>query len=107
MSTITDRALFNTSTLIAYTGTYSASQGTQDLSPQLKIQNAYISTVSSVDFQTTRPVTLGFNTYYKMQGFNNTTGQYEVWHSVGTPILNPPSTNKLVNIEIIYSWIDR
>lgn len=56
---------------------------------------------------TTNKISTGFNTYYKMEGFNTNTNNYENWHSMGTPLLIPPSGNSLINISVVTSWIDR
>ena len=50
---------------------------------------------------------LNFNTYFKMEGYNPITAQYENWHCMGAPLLTPPSGNSLVNISVVTSWVDR
>jgi hypothetical protein len=107
MAIITDqRTLFNTIGNIAWTGQYGGSQGSQDFMGSF-ITDTYNSTVQVVQFNPTTLVTRGFNTYFKMQGFNTSTNSYEIWFSMGSPLLIPPSGHTLSNIEIVLSWIDR
>lgn len=102
MSTVTDNNnLFNFATFTKL-GQYAASTGTQDTSGAITAP-----TTAMVAFISYAPLTHGFNTYYKMQGFNSSTGKYEVWFSTNKPLLIPPSGNTLSNIEIVLSWIDR
>jgi hypothetical protein len=105
MSTITDDStFFGFNTFIGWRGQYGGSTGTQDYSTSLPTQTA-----SLVAFNPSvgTKLTHGFNTYFKMQGFNNAAQKYEVWFSTGTPLLIPPSGNKLSNIEVVLTWIDR
>jgi hypothetical protein len=107
MATITDESnQFNTIQFIAWNSQYSASQGSQDFMGQFNT-GVYDSTVVVVPFNTTILVTTTFNTYFKMQGFNTSTNSYEVWFSMGSPLLIPPSGHTLSNIEIVLTWIDR
>lgn len=91
--------------IVGYSGIYAGSQGASDSSSSIVGTN--ISFINSVALDTTVNVTTGYNTYYKMQGFNPITQQYEDWHSMNAPLLDPPSGNALENIGIIGSWIDR
>lgn len=59
------------------------------------------------ELNTTINVSFGYNIYYKMQGYNPITQVYEDWHSMGEPLIDPPSGNALENVSIVYSWIDR
>lgn len=112
MATITDETnLFNLVSSIYYRGQYSASWGSQDFSGQFASTNvAYAPTSYPLPYNTNAPeilLTHGFNTYFKMQGFNASTGAYEVWYSTNKPLLIPPSGHRLSNIEIVLTWIDR
>lgn len=108
MALITDlNNLFNLVQTMEWNGQYSGSQGTQDFNSSFEFQNEYVSPVQIVDTTSYAKLTHGFNTYYKLQGFNSTTGSYEVWFSRGEPLLIPPSGNLLSNIEIVLTWIDR
>lgn len=107
MPIVTDfSTLFTTVHYVKYTAQTTASQGTSDIQVTL-IGAAQIplSTTSNIDVTT--KVTTGFHTYYKLQGFNPITQQYENWHSMDSPLLIPPSGNALQNVGIIGSWIDR
>lgn len=107
MALISDQNnIFNLIQLIAWKGQYSGSQGTQDFNNAFSTVT-YNPTVKSEFFNSTELVTTGFNTYYKLQGYNSTTNEYEVWYSVGRPNLIPPSTNLLSNIEVVLVWTDR
>ena len=89
-----------------YTGQNAGSAGLNDYSSTIT-SNLTTSFIGLGEINSTVPVTTGFNTYYKMQGFNTSTQQYEVWHSMGTPLYDPPSGNALSNISVVSSWIDR
>lgn len=103
MSTITDQStLFNFVTPRAWLGQYGASTGTQDMTSTIPTRTA-----TFVDFNSNAKLTHGFNTYFKMQGFNGLTQKYEVWFSTGAPSLTPPSGNALSNIQVVLTWIDR
>lgn len=107
MALITDQnLLFNFVQLEAWNGQYSGSQGTQDFDSAF-FTTAYVPVVKTEDLNTTNLVTTGFNTYYKLQGFNTGTGEYEVWYSVSKPNLIPPSGALLSNIEVVSVWTDR
>lgn len=95
--------LFLSNPFKGWCGTYSGSQGNLDPLTTATYQN----TVKLGGYDTTNPVTLGFSTYFKLQGYNTQTSQYEVWHSKDMPLLTPPSGNVLVNIEVIATWTDR
>lgn len=109
MSTVTDEsAFFNFISFLPWPGRTMASQGTQDFAPNFTTTTVvYAPVVSAVEIYSTNSLTHGFNTYYKMQGFNTATSRYEVWFSVGAPLLTPPSGHTLSNIEIVLTWIDR
>jgi hypothetical protein len=112
MALVTDESnLFNFIHGSFYTGQYSGSWGSQDLANNMGNTNvAYTPTVYPLAYNTNSPLTLlthGFNTYFKMQGFNNSTNTYEVWYSTTTPLLIPPSGHTLSSIEVVLTWIDR
>lgn len=111
MSTITDEnTFFNFVSFSAWHGQYAASQGTQDQASSFSSTSQnYNPVVQIVDYNSnfTGKLTHGFNTYYKLQGFNTTTGKYEVWFSMGKPLLTPPSGHTLSNISVVLTWIDR
>jgi hypothetical protein len=109
MAIITDEStFFNTISFVAWTGQSSSSQGTQDFSSNFTTTTVvYAPVVSATELYSTAKLTHGFNTYYKMQGFNTATSRYEVWFSTNAPLLTPPSGHTLSNIEIVFSWIDR
>lgn len=65
------------------------------------------STVGAGAINSTYKINTLFNTYFKMQGFNTATQQYENWHSMGTALMNPPSGNALTNVSVIATWQDR
>ena len=107
MAITTDfNTLFGTIQPITWLGTYAGSQGTQDFNRQF-VTTTYNATVDIVDFNSYAKLTRGFNTYFKLQGFNAVTGTYEVWFSKARPLLTPPSGNTLSNIEVVLTWIDR
>lgn len=102
MSTITDDStFFGFISNIQWLGQYAASAGTQEMT------SAPSQTTTVVNYISYAKLTHGFNTYFKMQGFNNTTQRYEVWFSTGSPLLVPPSGNTLSNIEVVLTWTDR
>lgn len=91
-----------------YTAQVSNSFGNVDLDLLSVTNESSISeSVSGAAFNSITKITTGFNTYYKMQGFNTSTQQYENWHSMGTPLLSPPSGNVLTNISVVHTWQDR
>lgn len=107
MALITDfSTLFTTVHLVKYTAQSSGTQGNQDIS-NFVIGLTKVQFTSDASFNSITKVTTGFNTYYKMQGYNPITQQYENWHSMGTPLLSPPSGHTLTNISVIYTWQDR
>lgn len=107
MALILDQSnIFNLTHLVGYTGQTSGSRNTSDLS-SFFITTSVVPTPKIVQVDTTDNITTGFNTYYKMEGYNSATQQYENWHSMGTPLLSPPSGNALTNISIVYTWQDR
>ncbi len=111
MALITDQSnLFNFIGSIAFTGQYSGSWGSQDLAGSFSEPGTpYAPTTAPLSFNThTEPrLTHGFNTYFKMQGFNPVTNSYEVWFSKTSALLIPPSGNNLLDIEVVLTWIDR
>ncbi len=111
MALVTDQSnLFNFISFTTWKGQYSGSWGSQDFASSFADPNTtYIPTSVPLPFNThTEPrLTHGFNTYYKLQGFNSSTNSYEVWFSMGSPLLVPPSGHTLSNIEVILTWIDR
>jgi hypothetical protein len=106
MALITDFAIFANIQYGGYTAQSTNSYGTSDLAG-LFLGLVKIPFTENAEFDSTVPVTTGYNTYYKMQGWNPITQSYEDWHSMGTPLLDPPSGHVLENIGIIGSWIDR
>lgn len=103
MSTITDNSTFFGFVLTSHwLGQYTGSTGTQDMGGNVSVQ-----AVSVVNYNSYAKLTHGFNTYFKMQGFNSNTQKYEVWFSTGTPLLIPPSGNALSNIQVVLTWTDR
>jgi len=107
MSTITDQTtILNSIHFAGYTGQASSSWGEQDVTDFL-VANDSIPFTSVADLNTTIHITTGFNYYYKMQGYNTSTQRYEVWHSMGAPLFDPPSGHSLENITLVASWIDR
>lgn len=106
MSITTDLGIFGNILFKNWLGEYSGSQGMQDYQANF-ISGTYKSSVSAVAFNPSTKVTTGFNTYFKLQGFNTSTNSYEVWFSMGAPLLIPPSGHLLSNIEIVLTWIDR
>lgn len=107
MAVILDRStIFNFIQSANFTSQSTSSFGSIDMSDIL-VTSVQLPTTIDVELNTTVPITTGFNTYYKMQGWNPISQKYEDWHSMGTPLLNPPSGNALENIGIIGSWIDR
>lgn len=109
MSTITDAStLFNLTQLIAWTGQYSGSTGTQDMAGFFTTSSAnYVQTAAVVDVNSDFKLTHGFTTYFKMQGYNLATQKYEVWYSIGAPQLTNPSGNALVSVSVVLTWTDR
>jgi len=106
MSTTTDLGVFGNVLFKTWTGQYSGSQGIHDYQSNF-VTTAYNPSIQFVAFNPTTRVTYGFNTYFKLQGFNTSTNRYEVWFSMGAPLLIPPSGHALSNIEVVLTWIDR
>ena len=108
MSTILDQNTLFNFVQKAPLGQYSGSQGSQDFAGNFSTPSVvYASTAQITPYFSIAKLTHGFNTYFKMQGFNAAAGRYEVWFSTTQPLLVPPSGNALSNIEIILTWIDR
>lgn len=107
MALVTDQnSIFDLVEFITWKGQYSGSYGIEDFDAAF-FTTFYNPTVQTEELNSTELVTTGFNTYYKLQGYNTATGRYEVWYSVGRPNLIPPSGNLLSNIEIVLIWVDR
>jgi len=106
MSTTTDLGTFGNIFFKPWHGQYGGSQGMQDYQGNF-ITTTYNPSVQAVTFNSSTKVTNGFNTYFKLQGFNTSTNKYEIWFSMGAPLLIPPSGHTLSNIEIVLVWIDR
>lgn len=107
MAIATDQSnLFNFVQFIAWNGQYSGSHGVQNFDSTFSTIT-YNPTVKTEVFNSIELVTSGYNTYYKLQGYNTTTNEYEVWYSTGKPNLIPPSGNLLSNIEVVLAWVDR
>ncbi len=110
MAIITDEnTFFNFVQFLTWKGQYSGSTGTQNFDAAFTSQGQYVPTAQLITSSPTvgTPLTHGFNTYFKMQGFNSSTNSYEVWFSTTAPLLIPPSGHALSNIEIVQTWIDR
>lgn len=105
MAIVVELSIPNLVSIVGYAGIYSGSQGSFDTSSALT--NVNDTFINDVALDTTVHVSAGYNIYYKMQGFNPLTQQYEDWHSMGAPLLDPPSGHALQNISVIGSWIDR
>lgn len=90
-------------------GRYTAQSTSNNSIQEMNVLNNPFSllVVARGDIDATTNLTTGFNTYFKMQGWDPATKQYEVWHSMNTPLLNAPSGKALQNITILFSWIDR
>jgi hypothetical protein len=50
------------------------------------------------------PVPLGVQLQYRMRAWNLNTVDWEVWTSVGSPNLNPPSGDPVTNVTLIGVW---
>lgn len=108
MALVTDGYnLFNFTTFFTgYYGIHAGTYGPQDFTQELTgTTYATINPFGEMD-DTSKKNTI-FNTYYKMQGYNPITQQYENWHCMGTPLTTPPSGNALLNVSIIATWRDR
>lgn len=107
MALITDGyTLFSFANTIGYKGQYSGSFGSQDFL-SFFVGATYVTPSPIVNEDAIAKLTTGFNIYYKMEGYNTSTQQYENWHSMGAPLLVPPSGHTLTNISVVASWIDR
>lgn|SRR5574337_726889 len=105
MSTITDNSsLFLVATFKTWHATYSGSQGNSTF---LDPAPTYAPVAQFLGMDSTTELTTGFNTYYKLMGYNPVTKTYENWHCKNTPQFSPPSGNVLLDIHIVSSWIDR
>lgn len=104
MATITEITLVDFLHAVGYSGIYSGSQG---LSQATGLAQTNVSVINSVALDTTINVSSGFNTYYKMQGWNPILQAYETWHCMNEPLVDPPSGNTLENVSIVSSWKDR
>jgi hypothetical protein len=106
MSTITDDTVVSTISgsihLESYSDQWAGSQGYSDLTP-----SPFVGTIHLGYPASTAPLTTGFNTYYKLQGYNASTGQYEVWHCMNTVVFTPPSGHPLINVSVVSTWTDR
>lgn len=108
MATITDEStIFGLTQLTKYTALNSGSQGSQDFIGVFVSSSAFVPMIQTVNYNVTVHLTTGFNTYFKMQGYNPLTGGYETWHCRGTPLLLPPSGHNLINVSVVGSWTDR
>lgn len=108
MATITDQStVFLLTQLVAYSGLNAGSQGSQDFTDLFIDETGFVPMAQLSAFNSTSRLTTGFNTYFKVQGYNPLTGTYEVWHCRGTPLLLPPSGHHLLDIAVVASWIDR
>lgn len=109
MALITDESnLFSFVHPITWKGQYSASWGSEDFASSFtRASVTYVPTAQIIPFNNNAGLTHGFTTYFKMQGYNESARRYEVWFSEATPLLIPPSGNRLSNIEIVLTWIDR
>lgn len=106
MALITENFITGFILFTGYTGQSSSSQGSQDATSSFSGGNL-LSSIKLTELDTTVNVSSGYNIYYKMQGYNPLTQKYEDWHSMGAPLLSPPSGHMLQNISIISSWEDR
>lgn len=89
-----------------YEAKWAGTQGDIDLTSKL-LSTGRIPFVQNAAVDTTVHITTTFNTYFKMQGYNPLTLQYEIWHSQGEPLMDPPSGNTLDEVSIIATWQDR
>ena len=108
MATITDLStVFSLTQLVKYAGINDGNQGSQDFTGVFVSEDVFVPMAQVVDFNSTSKLTRGFNTYFKMQGYNPLTGTYETWHCRGTPLMLPPSGHHLLDISVVTSWIER
>lgn len=106
MATVTEIPLLDFLHFVGYSGIYAGSQGVSD-SATSALNPTNVSVINLVALDTTANVSNLFNKYYKMQGFNPSTQQYETWHCMNEPLLDPPSGNVLENVSIVSYWEDR
>jgi hypothetical protein len=106
MSITLDLGTFGNILSKPWLGQYGGSQGMHDYQGNF-VTGTYNPSVQVVPFNSSAKVSTGFNTYFKLQGFNTSTNKYEVWFSMGSPLLIPPSGHLLSNIEVVLVWIDR
>lgn len=105
MSTVIDQStLFLDATFISWQAKYMGSQGLQAM---MEPSPTYTPTATFLRMDSDTPLTTGFHTYFKIQGYNTTTRTYETWHCRDVPILLPPSGHNLQNVSVIATWIDR
>lgn len=90
-----------------FTAQSASSSGVTDFGPQLYAVFPLPVPLHNPLDNITQNIRPGFNTYYKMQGYNPITQEYEFWHCQGTPLMNPPSGHTLENVSIVTSWKDR
>jgi hypothetical protein len=102
MSIVLDTGLFGQVHFEIQTGLSSGSQGYLDMAT-----SPYVNVIHLVPLNTWSQLKPGYNTYYKLQGYNAATGVYEFWHCMNTPILTPPSGDTLLNVSIVATWTDR
>lgn len=108
MATITDEStIFALTQLTKYSALNSGSQGSQDFIGSFVSSSTFVPMIQTVYYNVTVPLTTGFNTYFKMQGYNPATGTYETWHCRGTPLMLAPSGHNLLNISVVASWTER
>jgi hypothetical protein len=105
MAIVVELSPLNFVHIVGYSGVYSGSQGSFDSNSTLTGVN--VSFINDVALDTTVNISSGYNLYFKMQGYNPITQEYEDWHSMREPLMSPPSGNALENISVVGSWIDR
>ena len=107
MALVLDQStLFGFIKFASYTGQSTNSFGSADI--QISLAGALdIPSILDAELNSTVTITTGYNTYYKLQGWNPITQKYEYWHCMGTPLVNPPSGNALENVSIVSTWTDR
>jgi len=110
MAIALDQNIYGFLTFLEWNGQYAANAGNDDFSSFFETPTqTYGPSAQLVEYNSnlTGKLTHGFNTYFKMQGYNSSTQKHEVWFSTGKPLLTPPSGNTLSNIEVVLTWIDR
>jgi hypothetical protein len=107
MALILDQStLFGFVKFSSYTGQSTNSFGTADIQVSLS-GSLSIPTALEGPMNTTAQITPGYNTYYKLQGWNPITQRYENWHSMNEPLMDPPSGNALDGVSVVGTWVDR